>query len=324
MYHPTTRVLTVLELLQSRGRMGGPELAARLEVDLRTVRRYIAMLQDMGIPVEAARGPGGGYRLRPGFKLPPLMFTDDEAVAITFSLIRARRQGGLADAPALEGALAKIERVLPEGLRAKVQAVQPSVTFVSGRPAGQIPNERVLLFSTAVQQQCRVRVRYRSRREDTERSLDPYGVVLHWGSGYVVGWCHLRRAVRVFRLDRVLAADLEDAHFERPADFDSLEAVLESLAKAPGGLPVEVLLETTLDDAKRLIPPGGALLEEAEGGVLLRAHPRRLEWLARQMLTWERPFVIRRPEELREALRAVAAEAYALAEAGSKTSVETE
>lgn len=184
MYHPTTRVLTVLELLQSRGRMGGAELAARLEVDLRTVRRYLAMLQDMGIPVETTRGPGGGYRLRPGFKVPPLMFTDDEAVAITFSLMRARRQGGLADAPALEGALAKIERVLPEGLRARIQAVQPSVTFVSQRPAGPIPNEQVLLFSTAVQQQRRVNMRYRSRHqdanhEDTERSLDPYGVVSH-------------------------------------------------------------------------------------------------------------------------------------------------
>ena len=316
MYHPTTRVLTILELLQSRGRMGGPELAARLEVDLRTVRRYIAMLQDMGIPVETTRGPGGGYRLRPGFKLPPLMFTDDEALAITFSLMRARRQGGLADAPALEGVLAKIERVLPEALRSRVQAVQASVAFVSEPPAGQTPSEHVLLFSTAVQQQRRVRVRYRSGREDTERSVDPYGVVLHWDFWYVVGWCHVRRAVRVFRLDRVLETDLEDDHFERPADFDSLAVVLDSLAKAPGGWPVEVLLETTLEDAKRLIPPGVALLEETKGGVLLRAHAKRLEWLARHMLTWERPFVIRQPRELREALRRVAAEAYALAEVG--------
>src|SRR5688500_11422033 len=74
-YHPTTRVLTVLELLQSQQRISGPELAARLEVDVRTVRRYIAMLQDLGIPIEAEIGRYGGYMLRPGFKLPPLMFT---------------------------------------------------------------------------------------------------------------------------------------------------------------------------------------------------------------------------------------------------------
>ena len=316
MYHPTTRVLTILELLQSRGRMGGPELAARLEVDLRTVRRYIAMLQDMGIPVETTRGPGGGYRLRPGFKLPPLVFTDDEALAITFSLMMARRQGGLADAPALEGVLAKIERVLPEALRSRVQAVQSSVAFVSEPPAGQPPSEQVLLFSTAVQQQRRVRVRYRSGREDSERSVDPYGVVMHWDLWYVVGWCHLRRAVRVFRLDRILETELEDEHFERPTDFNSLEVVLDALAKAPGGWSVEVLLETTLEDAKRLIPPEVAMLEEARGGVLLRAHTKQLEWLARHMLTWERSFIIRHPQELREALRTVAAEACALAEVG--------
>lgn len=130
----------------------------------------------------------------------------------------------------------------------------------------------------------------------------------------MVGWCHLRRAVRVFRLDRVLEANFEDAHFERPADFDNLGAVLDSLANVPSGSSVEVLLETTLEDAKQLFSAGGILLEETEGGVVLRAHPQRLEWMARQMLTWERPFIIRRPQELREALRKVAAEAYALAE----------
>src|ERR687894_1534136 len=93
MYHPTTRVLTILELLQAHAEMSGAEIAARLEVDRRTVRRYILMLQDLGIPIETTRGPHGGYRLRPGFKLPPLMLTDEEALAVTLSLIAARRQG---------------------------------------------------------------------------------------------------------------------------------------------------------------------------------------------------------------------------------------
>lgn len=318
MYHPTTRVLTVLELLQSRGRLGGAELAARLEVDLRTVRRYILMLQDMGIPVETSRGPGGGYRLRPGFKMPPLMFTDDEAVAITFSLLRARRQEGLADASALEGALAKVERVLPEGLRSRVQAIEPSVTFVNPPAAQPIPNGHVLLFSSAVQEQRRVTLRYRSPREDTDtaRSLDPYGIVWHWEFWYVVGWCHLRRAVRVFRLDRMLEANLTDARFERPIDFDSLQTVLDSLANVPSGWPVELLLKTSFEDARRLFPAGGVLLEETAEGVLFRARPRRLAWMARQMLTWEISFVVRQPQELREALRDVAAQAYELAESG--------
>src|SRR5687767_9627859 len=103
MYFPATRVLTVLELLQARGRMSGPELAARLEVDTRTVRRYITMLQDLGIPVEAERGRYGTYRLRPGFKLPPLLFTDDEALALTLGLLLARRLELAMAAPAVEG-----------------------------------------------------------------------------------------------------------------------------------------------------------------------------------------------------------------------------
>src|SRR6202162_6403371 len=108
MYFPATRVLTVLELLQSRQRISGPELATRLEVDIRTVRRYITMLQDLGIPIEAERGRHGSYRLRPGFKLPPLMFTEDEALALTLGLLAAQRLGLTAAAPAVQGALAKI------------------------------------------------------------------------------------------------------------------------------------------------------------------------------------------------------------------------
>src|SRR3954470_25066833 len=87
MYHPTTRLLTILELLQAYPSLSGEELARRLEVEPRSVRRYILMLQEMGMPVEGSRGPGGGYRLRPGFKLPPLLFTEEEATAIVLGLL---------------------------------------------------------------------------------------------------------------------------------------------------------------------------------------------------------------------------------------------
>ncbi len=93
MYHPTTRVLAVLELLQARGRMTGAELAQRLEVDIRTLRRYITMLQDLGIPIVAERGRYGAYELGAGFKLPPMMFTNDEALALSIGLLAARHLG---------------------------------------------------------------------------------------------------------------------------------------------------------------------------------------------------------------------------------------
>src|SRR5262245_1212921 len=113
MYHPTTRLLTILELLQIHPSLSGAALARRLEVEPRSVRRYIMMLQDMGMPIEAVRGPGGGYRLRPGFKLPPLLFTEEEATAIMFGLLSsAWLEIGLSGV-AIESALAKVFRVLP-------------------------------------------------------------------------------------------------------------------------------------------------------------------------------------------------------------------
>jgi predicted DNA-binding transcriptional regulator YafY len=314
MYYPTTRVLTILELLQARPGLSGADLAARLEVDRRTVRRYITMLQDLGIPIEASRGPLGGYRLRPGFKLPPLMLADDEALAITLSLIAARRQGSAADALAIEGALAKIERVLPDGLRARVQAVQSVVTF-SATPAAPPPNgEIIMAISAAAQRQRRVLLRYQSGDQETVRSFDPYGLVYHWDRWYAVGWCHLREGLRVFRLDRMRAAMLEEATFTRPPDFDSLAYVLDSLAIAPWGWSVEVLLETTLEDAQRRIPPGNAIIKPVAGGILVQLGVDRLDWMARRLMLMECPFVVRQPPELRDALRQLAAEAAALAE----------
>jgi len=314
MYYPTTRVLTILELLQARGSMSGAELAARLEVDRRTVRRYITMLQDLGIPIEGTRGLAGGYRLRPGFKLPPLMLTDDEALAILLGLIAARRRGIPADPHTIEGALAKIERVLPDGLRRRLQAVQSSVAFTPAPAAPQPSSETVLLLSSAVQQQRRVRMRYQSRRDETARGVDPYGLVSHWSRWYLVGWCHLRQAVRIFRLDRILDVEAEEIKFARPEAFDSLQYVIESLAAASWGSPIEVLLETTLEDARRRIYPWSAVLEQTDCGVVMRAHVERLDFAARMLLTLGCPFVVRRPHELRAALRAVASEAAALAD----------
>src|SRR5262252_7481934 len=145
MSHPTTRVLTVLELLQSRPRLSGSELADRLDVDPRTVRRYVSALQDLGVPVESEPGRYGGYRLRPGYKLPPLMFNEEEALALILGLLASRRAGLLDAAPAVEGALAKIDRVLPDRLRGRVQAVQGALGFTPVRGFGAASNPAMLV-----------------------------------------------------------------------------------------------------------------------------------------------------------------------------------
>jgi predicted DNA-binding transcriptional regulator YafY len=132
-YRPTTRLLALLELLQARGRMTSSEIAGRLEVGERSVRRYVERLREIGIPVEGERGRYGAYSLRPGFKLPPLMFTDEEALGLGLALLAARRLGLSGVVPVVEGALAKVERVMPEVLGERVRALEETVIPAVGR-----------------------------------------------------------------------------------------------------------------------------------------------------------------------------------------------
>jgi len=270
-YRPTARVLTVLALLQSHGRMTGAQLARRLEVDIRTVRNYVETLIDLGIPVEAERGRYGAYRLAPGFKLPPLLFSEDEALALTLGLKAARRMGLALTAPAVEGALAKVERVLPGSLRTRVQAVEEAVLLHLAPPRDLPAQALVLTLSTAVQEQRQVLLRHRSAQgEETERRFDPYGLVYRAGRWYAAGHCHLREAVRVFRLDRIQQATLWDEPFTRPAEFDPLACVLRTLAEQPGAWRVCVVLKTTIERAEHLLPAGMATLEETREGAQAR------------------------------------------------------
>src|ERR1051326_7037648 len=273
MSHPTVRLLTMLELLQAHSRITGAELAERLDLDPRTVRRYIAMLQEWGIPILAQRGRYGAYRLMPGFKLPPLMLTEDEALALTLGLLVVRRTGLALPAPAVEGALAKVERVLPVALRQRVQAVQEAVFLYLAPPRDAPAQEVVVTLSTAVQAQRQVLLRYCSAQgEETERQFDPYGLVYRAGRWYAAGYCHLRDGLRVFRLDRVQETTLRDEPFTRPAEFDALAFVLRTLAIQPGAWLVHVVLKTTIEQAQILLPAGMATLEDTAEGVVVRTY----------------------------------------------------
>jgi len=303
MYNPTTRLLTVLELMQARGRISGAELAERLEVDPRSVRRYISMLQDLGIPITSERGRHGGYRLRRGFKLPPLMFTEDEALALTLALLTARRLGVAGAAPAFEGALAKVDRVLPDPVRAEVRAVQEAlvidIPFEGSPPASDV----VLAFSTAVRDQRRLWIRHLSGGAETTREVDPYGLVYRAQRWYAVGWCHLRSDIRVFRLDRVRETTLRDATFTRPEGFDVRTHLVRALASTWSGWTAEVLLDVPLEDARRWISPIVGSIEETPEGPLLRTQADSLDWVAGYLAGLPCRFVVREPPELIDALR---------------------
>lgn len=316
MYHPTTRVLAALELLQVHRRLSGAELAARLEVDRRTVRRYITMLQDLGIPIDAEQGRHGGYRLRPNFRLPPLMFTEDEALGLALGLLAARRIGFAADPAALEAALAKIARVLPPNLREHIIALQETIALDFRESDVPPMGALVASLGAAARLGRRVRLRYRSRdREETERLLDPYGVVYHAAIWYVVGYCHLREGLRVFRLDRVLAAEWCDdaATFAPPTEFDALDYVTRSLATVPRPHRVAVTLYAPLDLVRRRLPASLVTLEETADGVLLRCTTDSLPWIAALIAGVGCDFTIYEPVELRAELRELGARLATLA-----------
>lgn len=304
MHSPTLRLLAVLELLQSYPKLSGAEIARRLEVDVRTVRRYITLLQDMGIPVEAERGAHGAYHLQRGRRLPPMLFHDEEAIAIALGLLAIRTFGFPVQAAAVESALAKLERVLPQNLLDQVRSLQAAITFnVSAgglSPVSPIDNDLLVDLSTAVRQGRRVHLHYRAAAGAlTERDFDPYGIVYNDGYWYTAGHCHLRGGLRTLRLDRVTALAVSDEPFERPRGFDGLEYVLRSIAES-GAYEVELLLETSPEQAERVFPPIMGTLHAAEGGVLFRRTTSHLEWIAWALLEADFPVVIRQPDELRQ------------------------
>lgn len=307
MSRPTTRVLAVLELLQTHARISGSELAQRLEVDRRTVRRYVAMLEDIGIPITAERGRDGAYQLVAGFKLPPMMFTDDEALALSVGLLAARGLGLAHAAPAVASAQAKLERVMPVKLKRRVRAVDETVTLETSHSVTPLDNEALVQLSGAAQARLRVRMHYRTPQgAETERDFDPYGLAHRSGRWYAVGMCHLRKGVRSFRLDRVRDVHPLEESFTRPPGFDALAYLTHSLATLPREHPVEVLLATEADVARHYLSPTVGVLEWSSDGLLLRAQVDDLDWFARELARLPFEFEVRKPERLREALQAVA------------------
>ena len=311
---PTTRVLTVLELLQAHGALSGPELARRLDVDGRTLRRYIRKLEDLGLPVLAERGRYGAYRLMPGFKLPPLMFSDDEALALALGLLAARRLGLAASAPAVESARAKLERVMPRSLQRRVQAVGRTVQIDLARTAAEADQSTLLALGTAAHARQRVHLAYRAASgAATERAFDTYGLAWRGGCWYAVGLCHLRHVLRSLRVDRIAQVTLLPASFGVPEDFDAIQHLALGLASLPRAHAVQVLLHTDLDTARGELFEAIGLFQPHERGVLLHSQVDDLDWYARQLASLSCSFEVIDPPALRQAVHACGTRLQALA-----------
>jgi predicted DNA-binding transcriptional regulator YafY len=257
----------------------------------------------VGIPIESTLGRHGGYRLRPGFKLPPLLFTEDEATAVLLGLLGTSWLDIAHPTVAVEGALAKVFRVLPLSARARLQTMTEQVVFSSPQVDIRPDISLLITLSEAIGQQHRVALRYRSPADEvTERRVEPYGLVgwdSHW---YLVGYCCLRQDHRVFRLDRVLRLAALTELFERPPSFDCRAFVAARYSREAGRWPFEVEFAASLYTVQQKIPDGFGHLSSTAKGTLFQSRTDDLAGQARYLMSLDLPFVIHQPPELRQAL----------------------
>ncbi len=314
MYNPTLRLLTLLELLESSERVTGTTLASKLEVSLRSVQRYVAQLQDLGIPVESTRGVGGAYRLKPGFRLPPLMLTDDEALAVSLGLRTLESLGLNAFAPATTSAMSKLKRVLPKNLAEHVSIMQEAVELEPSWWSVSLDPKWLMTVASAVQTRAPIVFAYRAfDGTQTTREVEPYSVLFHDGRWYMVGYCRLRLAVRSFRFDRMLELQVNHGHFVRPPDFDARAYLRKSLPFAPSKFLVEVWLDLPLEEARWRVMPHKMALEVEGDGTVLQCGTGDLEWMAAVLLSLKCAITVRQPFALLKAFKVVAHQATVIA-----------
>ena len=319
MSRPTARVLTLLELLQSGGTRTVAELAGRLGVDGRTVRRYVDLLIELDVPVESVRGRYGGYRLGSGYRLPPLMLGDDEALAVLLGLVAGPRTGlTAAQRTAAETASAKIRRVLPRHLADRLDGLLESLAFTEGPEVQDAPDAGVLLaLADAVRHRRPVALRYTDREgRRSDRTLHPYGIVAHAGRWYVTGRDTGAGEDRTLRLDRVADVRALPGSFPAPEGPAPAERVVSGFATAGYRHEVTLRVRATADQIRAHLPAGVAVLEDtgathgrdgADGNWLrVELRAERLEWLPPVLAALDRPFVVERPAALRDLVAALA------------------
>lgn len=262
----TARALALLGLLQSHRQWPGPELARRLQVTARTLRRDVERLRGLGYSVVATRGADGGYRLEAGTGVPPLLLSDDEAVATAIGLRLAATYGLVDGEVTALGALAKLEQVLPARLRRRVGALAEHVAPVRGG-APEVTTELLAALALACRDHERVRFTYvAADGARTSRRVEPHSLVATGRCWLLVAWDDLRADWRTFRLDRMEALSGTGSR-AAPRDLPAPDAA--ALVAGHVWEPrcrVEVVLDAPLEESRRHLGSWGADLVALEGG----------------------------------------------------------
>lgn len=312
---PAGRLLHLLSLLQARPDWGGPELAERLGVTTRTVRRDVDRLRGLGYPVEAAPGSGGGYRLGVGARLPPLLLDDDEAVAVAIGLRTAAGGTVTGLEEAAVAALAKLDQVLPQHLRQRVRALQ--VATVPLRADGpEVTAATLVLLAQACRGRERVRFTYvDGKGAESERTVEPFRLVPTGRRWYLVARDARRpagrdgppdSAWRTFRVDRIHEPTATGHRFTVDDPPDAAALVSSSVAVAPYAHHALVRVAAPADEVAAAVPPTVAVVEaETDTTCLLRTGGDHLESIVGHLVLLGRDFEVLEPAALRDRALAV-------------------
>jgi predicted DNA-binding transcriptional regulator YafY len=305
----SSRLLTLLSLLQGRRDWPGLELADRLEVSPRTIRRDVERLRTLGYPVESMTGPAGGYQLRAGAAMPPLLLDDDEAIAIAVSLRTAAGSSVMGIEETAVRALVKLEQVLPAHLRRRVQALQRATQTLQVYSSGPTVDPQCLTaLAAAVRDTERVRFSYTARdKAGTKREAEPHSLVNAGRRWYLVAWDCGRSDWRTFRVDRIEKVQPAGSRFvprTLPAP-DAAAYVQQSLRNYPSRYEARVTVHAPAESlaSRRWL---GDITPIDETSCEIRTNDDNLDWLAMRIAMISEPYEVHGPPELIERLRSIA------------------
>jgi len=306
MANTATRLITLIFLLQNQPNQKASELAKKLGVSLRTVHRYFEMLDEMGIPIYSERGPNGGFSLVRGYKMPPLVFTLEEAVAVALGTGIVEEMWGDLYREAARGALAKLETLLPEEQLREVTWARSSLV-ATGLHRADLKAQTPALekLRRAIREHRSVLMNYQSSQvpHSSQRGLDPYALVHRWGWWYVIGFCHVHREIRTFRVDRITDVALSETTFTQPGDFN-LQAYLKHEMQSQ---PQVIARLRFAAEAAHILGGNQSYWESIEpqpdGTVEATFYAPSLEWAASTTLAYGPAVEVMEPPELRSLVR---------------------
>jgi predicted DNA-binding transcriptional regulator YafY len=301
---PTARALRAMEILRTRPGLTAAELGAGLGVTERAARRYVAILREAGIPVDTVRGPYGGYRLGRGTRLPPVVFTEPEALGLVMAVL-----DGPSAADDLVGvALDKVIRALPESVGRQAAALREHASSAPDRYSARPDPATASALVAAIAGRRRVLVTYRSESgNEWESEVDPWAVVVRHGRWYLLCHSHRADAIRTYRVDRIRALHQTTDDFDPPRDLDPVAAVEENLGTG-WEFPTRVVFDAPLARVAPWIrPPMGRLEPLGEGCVLVGSTSNPAMYAQEWLPTIPFAFRVEAGPELRAAVEAVTA-----------------